>query len=313
MKYAVLSDVHGNLPALEAVLADVRKEEITHCLFAGDYCISGPEPDRCISVIRAIPGKTVIRGNEEKYLENLDGQDPSQWTDGQMQISYWSYRNLSRDNLDYVLALPRTADFMCNGIPVHMAHQSEAFLGSCVCPNSFAIAEEYSGVEMTHERLREDVSARLEQDAAFQEKLSSLADGVYIFGHTHVQWHYRSPDRRVCLINPGSCGLPLDGIRDSIPYTILEIADDGRVEVEEKRIPFDKAAYIRDLTRTAQFREANVWSRVIIRELSLAREHVYYFLSFTDQYAKSIGDSRRPFAPDTWEQAYEAWSRSLEG
>ena len=85
MKYAVISDVHGNLPALQAVLENIRQQEITHCLFLGDYCISGPWPDQCIEMIRAIPEKTVIRGNEEKYLENLIGQDPSGWTDGQMQ------------------------------------------------------------------------------------------------------------------------------------------------------------------------------------------------------------------------------------
>ena len=45
MKYAVISDVHGNLPALQAVLEDIRQQEITHCLFLGDYCISGPWPD----------------------------------------------------------------------------------------------------------------------------------------------------------------------------------------------------------------------------------------------------------------------------
>ena len=312
MKYAVISDIHGNLPALEAVLADVRQREITHCLFAGDYCISGPWPDECIAVLRAIPGKTVIRGNEENYLENLIGRDPSQWTDGQMQISYWSYRNISRSNLDYVLALPHTADLICNSVPIHMAHASDAFLASCICPNSIGIVEQYAGVDVTHDMLRHDILSGLEQDHAFQKKVSSLADGVYIFGHSHVQWHYQTRDRRVCLINPGSCGLPLDGIRDSIPYTILEIADNGRISVEEKRIPFDKAAYIRTLTQTGQFREATVWTQVIMKELSKAREHIYYFLTFADRYAKRIGDDRRPFAADTWEQAYEAWNRSLE-
>ena len=106
MKYAVISDIHGNHPALQAVLEDVRKQGIRHCLFAGDYCISGPWPDECIRTIREIPEKTVIRGNEEKYLENLIGKDPVQWTDGQMQASYWCYQNVRRENLEYLLGLP---------------------------------------------------------------------------------------------------------------------------------------------------------------------------------------------------------------
>ena len=110
MKYAIISDIHGNYPALQAVLSDAENRGITHFLFAGDYCISGPFPDESITAIRAISNKTVIRGNEEKYLENLIGKDPAQWTDGQMQISYWTYRNIRRDNLKYVLSLPHAAD-----------------------------------------------------------------------------------------------------------------------------------------------------------------------------------------------------------
>ena len=114
------------------------------------------------------------------------------------------------------------------------------------------------------------------------------------------------------VINPGSCGLPLDGIRDSIPYTILEITDAGHVSVEEIRLPFDKAAYIRNLAQTGQYREANVWSRCIMKELSTAKEHVYFFLCFAEEYARQIGDGRRPFAPDTWEKAFESWERIAE-
>ena len=100
MKYAVISDIHGNYPALKAVLEDAKNQGVTHYLFAGDYCLSGPWPNECVEAIKTISQKTVIRGNEEKYLEDLVGKDQSQWTDGQMQISYWNYKNVKQDNLD---------------------------------------------------------------------------------------------------------------------------------------------------------------------------------------------------------------------
>ena len=81
MKYAIISDIHGNFPAMQAVLKDVKEQEISSFIFAGDYCISGPWPDECIDAIRAIPEKHIIRGNEEKYLENLIDEDQSLWTD----------------------------------------------------------------------------------------------------------------------------------------------------------------------------------------------------------------------------------------
>ena len=88
----------------------------------------------------------------------------------------------------------------------------------------------------------------------------------------------------------------------------MEIDDAGRVFIEEKRIPFDKAAYIDKVKKTGQYREANVWTNVIIKELITAREHMYFFLKFVEQYAKDIGDDRRPYAVDTWEKAYGIFS-----
>ena len=309
MKYAVISDIHGNYPALRAVLEDAGSREITRFLFAGDYCISGPWPDECIRTIRAVPEKTVIRGNEEKYLENLIGKDPAQWTDGQMQASYWSYRNISRDSLEYLLNLPHTADFDCNGIRIHMAHSSVAFVGTYpfYTWNSVTIAERNKLPGADPRKILEDIAGEWEKDPAFQEAVSGLEKGIYIFGHSHIQWSYQAKDRGVCLVNPGSCGLPLDGIRGSLPYTILEITESGQVNIEERRVPFDKEAYIGEFIRTGQYREANVWSRVILREWALAWEHIHYFLAFTEQYAKDIGDGRRPYAVDTWQKAFEIW------
>ena len=314
MKYAVVSDIHGNLPALQAVIADAGSRGITRFLFAGDYCISGPWPDECIETIMALPEKTVIRGNEEKYLENLIGKDPSQWTDDQMQVSYWCYKNIRQDHLDYLLNLPHTADFECSGIGIHMAHSSMEFLGTYpfYTWNSVTVAERNRQAGADPEKILAVIAGEWERDPVFQETVSGLDKGIYIFGHSHIQWSYQAKDKGVYLINPGSCGLPLDGIRGSIPYTVLEISESGQVNIGEKRIPFDKAAYVRKFVQTGQFREANVWSRVILREWAFAREHIHYFLAFTEQYAKDIGDDRRPYALDTWEKAFEIWNRQEE-
>lgn len=71
MKFAIFSDIHGNLPALNAVIEDAEKQNVDSFLFLGDYCISNPYPDECIARIRSLDSKYAVRGNEEKYLENL--------------------------------------------------------------------------------------------------------------------------------------------------------------------------------------------------------------------------------------------------
>ena len=57
MKLAVISDIHGNFPALNAVLEDAKQRGITEFVFAGDYCLSGPYPDECIAAMNAVWGE----------------------------------------------------------------------------------------------------------------------------------------------------------------------------------------------------------------------------------------------------------------
>lgn len=311
MKIAILSDVHGNAPALRTVLADIRAQGIDECIVAGDYCLSGPYPDECISILRKLEHAHIIRGNEERYLENLIGKDQRNWTDGQMQISYWNYRNISEDNLKYMLAWPARLDLEFNGVDVHVTHsRMEIAEGECndgIGPAT--LAERFGDKPLTQEELADYVDQCIENTSGFDDKYAQLSDGVYVFGHSHLQWTYKVKNKNVVLVNPGSCGLPLDGVTDSIPYAILTIDDDGTVDVELRRLPFDKEAYIADLMKTTQYTEANVWSKVIIRELRNAKEHLTFFLQFVNSYAEQIGDTRRPFSVDTWEKAFELWEK----
>ena len=309
MKIAVISDIHGNFPALSAVLADAKKRNVTEYVFAGDYCLSGPFPDDCITAMRQIEHKHVIRGNEEHYLENLIGKDQQSWTDGQMQISYWCFRNISPDNLRYLMELPHSLEFIRNGVTVHVSHASADWIGDWefkTC-GSAVLANRYAQTAVTPELLSRDIRSLWDQDAGFQDRVSGLEEGIYLFGHTHVQWSYKALNRNTWLINPGSCGLPLDGILNTVPYTVIDIAENGTVKIEEIRLPFDKQQYVELLKTTSQFAEANIWSRVIFRELLTARENMSFFLQHAEQYARKIGDPIRPYTLETWEKAYADW------
>lgn len=105
----------------------------------------------------------------------------------------------------------------------------------------------------------------------------------------------------------------MDAIKNSLPYTILTITEDGDVSVEEIRVPFTMADYVEEIRKTTQYAEAHVWSEVIFKELLTAREHLTFFLQFADQYALEIGDEKRPFTVETWEKAYDEWSKRENG
>lgn len=311
MKYAIISDVHGNLPALNAVLRDAEKKNVEGYIFVGDYCLSNPYPNECITRIRKLKNTYVIRGNEERYLENLVGKDQSTWTDGQMQISYFCYREVSEENLNYLLSLPACLNIALDEVPIHIAHSSENFIGKCEHEEwgPAKVAVRYGEENVTSERFRGDMRGHFESDETFQKVAADLQAGVYIFGHSHIQWSYKSKDGKKVFINPGSCGLPLDCIREGVPYTILDLSDNENWQVEEVRVPFDMESHIEELRASKQFTEARVWSNVIIKELRTCREHLTFFLSFAEEYATKIGDSRRPFSVETWERAYEVWEK----
>lgn len=313
MRFAVISDIHGNFPALRACLEDAGQNNADCYLFVGDYCISNPCPDECIDRIRNIRDKYVVRGNEEKYLENLVGKDQAAWTDEQMQVSYWCYRNVSAGNLHWLLSQPDRIELAYRGRTLHLAHSSSDFIGDCEHGrwSTDQVARRYGDAFIDQDTLQKDIRSDLAADSGFRALLRTLPEGIYIFGHTHVQWSYQTEDGRHIFINPGSCGLPLDCIRDGVPYTILELAEDGRVHVEERRVAFDTDAYLETFCRSGQFENANVWSRVNVRELRARREQMNFFLHFVEEYAQRIGDSRRPFALSTWEQAFAEWEKTL--
>ncbi|MBO4389824.1 MAG: hypothetical protein J5825_03075, partial [Lachnospiraceae bacterium] len=100
---------------------------------------------------------------------------------------------------------------------------------------------------------------------------------------------------------------PLDGIRNSLPFDILTIHEDGSFELSERRISMQMQEYVSALCRTTQYTEAKVWTKVITRELLTSREHLTFFLRFAEDYAGRIGDPMRPFSVETWEKAYAEW------
>ena len=314
MRFAVVSDVHGNLPALNAVIEDAERECVDYFIFIGDYCLSNPWPDECITRIKSLNKKYGIRGNEEKYIENLIGKDQSTWTDGQMQISYWCYRKISPENRDFLLSLPAYLELTFHDVTMHIAHSSADFIMDSEHKEwgTARVAERYQEKFLSPSAFREDIRKYLDNDRQFQERLEDLSDGIYIFGHTHIQWNYQSDDGKKLLINPGSCGLPLDCIDEGVPYTLLDISQEGKIEVGERRVPFSKDRYLDVFLKSEQFEKANVWSKVIVKELKTNREHLFFFLRFAEDYARKIGDAARPFSVSTWEKAYKLWQQSLE-
>ena len=301
MKYAVISDVHGNAPALRLALADAAAHQVDGYLLAGDYCISAPWAHEVIALLRALPNAHIIRGNDESHLDVPPGDD------GQFEVSRWCMSTLTQEDKAWLDALPETLTLSCEGHIIHMAHSSTAFVGKCLHEKfrTSVLPSFYPDGPASREALQADFRALWEKEA-FRAHIAALDKGVYVFGHNHIQ-NFADFDGRI-LVNPGSVGMPLDcGAPFCAPYSLLTI-ENGAVSVEERRIPYDVEALIAQVKSTGQYPAARVWSEIIFSEWRTCREKVYQFLHRCERYADRIGDPRRPFAKDTWEAAYAEWT-----
>jgi diadenosine tetraphosphatase ApaH/serine/threonine PP2A family protein phosphatase len=268
-----------------------------------------PYANEILEIIRSLPNTHVIRGNEEDYLKRLDGQDQQAWTDGQFQGLYWCYQTISRENHEYLAALPGLMSISGENAGIFAAHSSATFIGNVEFGNfsSSKISDRYENKPVPRLTLLGDIKAYLEKDAELQQRLTTLPDGIYVFGHTHVQWHARFQDK--LFINPGSCGLPLDGEK-AAAYTILDETGDGIVL--ERRVPYDVEAFIANIRNSSLYSQAAAWCDLAARERLTAFEHVDFFLRFIESYAKKKGDHIRPYSAETWSGAYYAFCERLE-
>ena len=310
MKYAILSDIHGNWHAMAAVLKDAKAKEADAFLFAGDYCMCSPKLNQIVQTILEMPYAHVIAGNGEGYLRSLHGKDQTAWTDGQYAGLYWCYQAITKENHAYLDALPETLCIAYDKANIYMAHSSNPFLGEIEFRHlsSAIIAQRFSVKPLTREALLRDASKRLLQDADFQQRVNTLPAGVYVFGHTHVQWHAALDDK--LFINAGSCGQSLDG-QTTAAYTLLEERQ-GQWYVQERRVAYDVQAFIADLKSGALYENAQVWCDLVVSQCLTGVEHMAFFLQFAKVYAQRNGDAARPFSRETWAGAYKVWYEQLK-
>ena len=305
MKYAIISDIHGNMPALQKILEDADAQGVQGFFLVGDYCISAPWAAEVVDAIRVLDNTWIIKGNEENYMNVPNG------TNGQFEISRYGKSRLSEEQKKWLSGLPGKLDFQLENMEIHMIHNLEDTTGKLGCwpVLTWQTAVHYGKEDVPHEQLLEDIRTELSGNENFRNALEILPSGIYIFGHNHLQWHMQTENH--LFINPGSCGIPLDCGEFGVPYTILNM-ENGRATVEERRLPLDAEEMIGLVKATSQYREARVWSELICGEWRSVREKTMFFLKFAEKFAQSIGDERRPFEKDTWEAAFEAWKCQVD-
>jgi putative phosphoesterase len=178
MRVAVLSDVHGNLPALEAVLEDVGREAPDLVVVGGDVA-SGPLPVETIERLMTLRGARFVRGNADRGL--VAGYDHTPLGDWAGPAADWCAEQISKQHRDFLACFEDTVEVEVDP------------LGRVLfCHGSPRSDEEIMSVATPPERMR--------------ELLAGVDAEVVVCGHTHMQFDRRVDGGRV--VNPGSVGMP---------------------------------------------------------------------------------------------------------
>ncbi len=206
-KIAIISDIHGNLPALNKVLEDIQAREINKIICLGDLAGKGPSSAEAIDLIRQ-HCHTVIKGNWDYYLTEQEGTE----------MLTWHQKALGKERLSYMRNLPIYVEFYISGNLVRLCHAS---------PN--------------------DLFHRVYSNSELEEKLKLFTPTITcekesdVVGYGDIHGAYIDYFKGKTLFNVGSVGNPIGSTLAS--YSIIE----GVLNAEEPapfsitivKVPYD--------------------------------------------------------------------------
>ena len=292
MRYAILSDLHGNQPALEAVLRDLAGEYIDRILIAGDLVSGSPYPRETLEKLRALQaGSTpvhIIRGNNEAYLLSLQRGDchPGILTSRQWGATRWTWQQLGSEWMDWINLLPTQISLDDPAGSILMLHGSPRRENEGLIPNRNQAALDlfYRARLLDPEQTNVPLAMTMEL----------VDEVVLICGHTHIPW--QQDEGHKLVLNPGSVGAPING--DSrAQYAILEYR--GRKwQVEFRAVPYDIPSVQAAFETTGLLQEGGGVSRACQLDLARADNTVWKFVLHCVEYARAAGVVNGGVIPD---------------
>lgn len=225
MRIAIISDIHGNNVAFEAVLADLQNDTYDQLVCLGDAIQGGPQPAEVVANLRRLTCP-VVMGNADAWMltgiETADEGIPPERLKKMGEIREWSLSKLTEDDKAFIAAFKPTAE-----LPLATEQNLLCFHGS---PASF-----------------DDIILPTTSDEDFRKYLGAYAPHLLTGGHTHMQQIRRLEGAaNSFFFNPGSVGLAYSHYQPSGNFKVdkwaeyaLLTANNGRIALEFRRVPFD--------------------------------------------------------------------------
>lgn len=219
MRIAIISDIHGNQIALDAVLADIAHQPaVQQIVISGDLCLNGPCPKEVLTTVQSLHCP-VIQGNVDHDVVDMSTKKGPK----KQSVINWTREQIGQEGIDYLTALP--FQYLVSnpyGTDLLVVHANPYNQHDAIFPTA-------PDSKLAH--FLKDIPPTI----------SALA-----FGHYHVPYIRRW--QRFLLVDAGSCGLPRDkDIRAS--YAILTWQDNVW-QAEHRRVKYDQKAVVKQLKRS---------------------------------------------------------------
>jgi predicted phosphodiesterase len=253
-RLAILADIHGNLPALEAVLQDLSQFSVDHVIVAGDAIDRGPFS---VEVLQRVTheGWAVIRGNAELYLLDYNTpRAPAEWSDPTLfPLLPRLHRQLNGRWLTAIAAWPDTLNLRFpDAPPIRVVHGSPRSVRELIYPIS--------------------------TDVEIEDMLADVKETTVIAGHAHIAMNRRIG--RWHILNPGTVGDPVDGV-SSASYMLLD-GDGQGWQPTFRRVLFDREPLLQECVQQGYADECGVIGQLVMRDFRTARPCLLTFLCWRE-------------------------------
>ncbi|WP_368385732.1 metallophosphoesterase [Streptococcus parasanguinis] len=225
-RIAILSDIHGDTRALEAVIADARALGATEYWLLGDILLPGPGREDLFDLLDAIPITAAVRGNwDDCVLEALDGEygleDPQEIQ--LLRLTQYLMEGLDPKRIDWLRSLPLVKKKEVNGIRFSLTHN---------------LPEKNYGGDLRPANRTEN----------FDQLLDDQTD-MAIYGHVHKQLlRYGSQGQQI--LNPGTIGMPYfdwEPIQNHrAQYALIDVKEDGVTNLQFRKVAYDYEGELQD-------------------------------------------------------------------
>lgn len=242
-KLAILSDIHGNLPALESVLADLKNFEIDQVIVPGDVINFGPFSNQTTEIVIQNHWP-VIRGNNEYFLLDFNTvRAPQEWNDPvQFAPTAWLVKTFNPKLKSHIQYWPDYINLRFHDAPpIQVCHGTPSSSWDSIYSNM--------------------------ADEEIEKILINTEAEFVICGHTHLPMDHQVGKWRI--FNPGSVGIPLDGLF-SASYMILE-GDNNGWHPTFRRLPFDREKVMDEFEKSGFNKDSGPLGRLVLEVHRTAR------------------------------------------